>query len=67
MVKRTNNQARAVDMARSAGIDPKDFRRELRAAGLRWHQHNAPWSVDPGSAEHRDLERVLALLVERRR
>jgi hypothetical protein len=52
----------AVDMAQSANIDPKAFRAALRAARLRWHQHNAPWAVARGSEEHRDMERVLATI-----
>ncbi len=53
----------AVEMARSRGINPKDFRRALRAANLAWHSHNDRWSVPEGSREHEDMEKVLSELV----
>ena len=52
----------AIDMARDAGIDPKDFRRELRAAGLAWHQHSARWTVERGSNQHAEMLQVLAAM-----
>ena len=55
----------AVEMATDADIDPKAFRTALRAAKLPWHLHGARWIVTIGSAEHRDMQAVLAK--ERRR
>jgi len=52
----------AVDMARSAGVEPKRFRAALRQANLAWHSHNGRWEVRHGGVEHRDMIEVLALL-----
>lgn len=53
----------AVEMARAAGIDPKRFRRALRAEKFPWHTHGAHWTVEDGSLHHRAMERVLRDLV----
>lgn len=52
----------AVEMARSAGIDPKTFRRALRAEAFPWHGHNERWTVPVGSPQHNDMLRVLRSL-----
>ena len=49
----------AANMARERGIDPKRFRAALRAEHLSWHHHGAGWTVERGSSEHADLERIL--------
>ena len=49
----------AADMARTRGIDPKRFRAALRAENLPWHNHGDGWTVERGSSEHADLERIL--------
>jgi hypothetical protein len=51
---------KAVDIARREGVDPKTARGWLRAAGLSWHVHNAPWQAPEGSDAHHDMERVIA-------
>ena len=49
----------AVDMAKSAGIDPKQFRSELRKQAFPWHAHNGRWTVVLGSPQHTEMQRVL--------
>lgn len=49
----------AVDMAKQAGINPKRFRATLRNENFSWHEHNARWTVDIGTAEHAAMEHVL--------
>jgi hypothetical protein len=56
---------RAVDMAKSAGVNAKVFRAALRREGLAWHSHNNPWTVLEGSDEHTDMRRVLASITRR--
>jgi 3-hydroxyisobutyrate dehydrogenase-like beta-hydroxyacid dehydrogenase len=51
--------ARAVDMAKQVGIDPKRFRAALRKENFAWHKHNDRWTVVIGSFEHAAMERVL--------
>ena len=48
----------AVEMARTARIDPKAFRGALRKERFPWHIHNSPWSVREGTSEHQDMLRV---------
>lgn len=55
----------ALEMARARNIDPKDFRRALRAADFKWHRHNDRWEAPIGSPEHSDMQRVLLELVDR--
>lgn len=56
----------AAEMAREAGIEPKHFRKHLRRAGLAWHKDDRPWRGPRGGAEHEDLKRVLAAVLEKR-
>lgn len=56
----------AVEMARTAGIDPKRFRAALRGASLKWHAHNGSWEVRVGSLQHADMQRVLDTLTSGR-
>ncbi len=56
------NCSTAVEMAASAGVDRKLFRRHLRAARLPWHSLNDPWTVIIDSPEYDDMRRVLATL-----
>ncbi|RWB89233.1 MAG: hypothetical protein EOQ52_12725 [Mesorhizobium sp.] len=53
----------AADMARSVGIDPKAFRRALRAEQFAWHSKYSTWSVTIDSAEHIAMRAVLAALL----
>jgi hypothetical protein len=52
----------AVEMAQRGDICRKRFRRALRAARFKWHQHNAPWTVLIDSEEHRQMQLVLKRL-----
>ena len=58
----------AIDMARSADISPKRFRRALRrawrAGEFHWHDLNHHWTVEIGSPEHDDMKRVLDRLTD---
>ena len=58
-----NDMIRAVDMARDRGVDPKAFRKALRAESFNWHVLKQPWTVPRGSLEHRDMESVLNRLI----
>ena len=58
-------QITAVELARSEGIDPRQFRAALRAADLSWHRHSEPWTVERGSAEHQAMQLILAALKAR--
>lgn len=55
----------AADMARAAGVDPKLFRRELRAERFPWHRHNDRWTVTEGSDRHIEMRRVLEGIVRK--
>jgi hypothetical protein len=55
----------AVEIAKSAGIDPKRYRGALRKARLPWHHHYERWTVPEGGAEHKDMFRVLKHLTGR--
>ncbi|MEQ8246196.1 MAG: hypothetical protein RID42_00800 [Alphaproteobacteria bacterium] len=63
---KSGNEISAIDMARQANVEPKSFRRALRAEGLTWHRHAERWTVDRGGPEHRDMTRVLNRLVRDR-
>lgn len=52
----------AIDIARSAGVDPKAYRQALRDADFPWHHHNERWTVEIDSPEHEAMRRVLNLL-----
>ena len=53
----------AIEMARQARIDPKLYRKALRAANLAWHdQPYKRWTVTLGSSEHSDMQRILNAL-----
>lgn len=56
---------RAVDMAKSVGVNAKVFRAALRRENLSWHSHNEPWTVLEGSGEHADMRRVLVSITPR--
>lgn len=56
----------AADMARTKRVDPKRFRAALRIANLSWHRHDQPWTVERGSAEHLQMQAVLAQLTNGR-
>jgi len=56
-------QVPAVDIARVHGVDPERFRAALRKAQLPWHRLTEPWTVNRGSSEHADMERVLRELI----
>ncbi len=56
------NLTSAGEMARNAGIDPKQFRAALRKAGPNWHVHGAAWTVVVGDERHRQMEAVMAEL-----
>ena len=58
-----NGMVTAAEMARSWGIDPKRFRRELRSQSFAWHGHNDRWKVPVGSSQHKEMELVLSNLV----
>jgi hypothetical protein len=49
----------AEEMAKAAGVDAKTFRQALRDAKLSWHDHYDRWTVEVGSKEHAEMERVL--------
>lgn len=55
----------AAEIARSNGLDPKRYRQALRDAELPWYVHGARWTVEAGSPEHRDMLRVLEMLLGR--
>jgi hypothetical protein len=55
--------ARAVDMARDAGVDSKKFRAALRHEQLPWHHRNERWTVPHGGQQHDDMRRVLERLL----
>jgi hypothetical protein len=52
----------AIEMARKARIDPGLFRQVLRDENFDWHRNNHHWTVEVGSEEHRDMQRVLNML-----
>jgi hypothetical protein len=47
-------------MARAAGVEPKAFRKALRAAKLPWHQPNARWTVPKNSRQEAEMAQVLS-------
>jgi hypothetical protein len=49
----------ATEMANAAGVNPRTFRKWLRAEEFGWHIWNTAWRVEVGSLEHRDMQRVL--------
>jgi hypothetical protein len=53
----------AADMARHAGVDPKAFRKRLRAEKERghfqWHVHGGRWVVPEESSQHHELQQIL--------
>ncbi|PBB67404.1 hypothetical protein CK228_16410 [Mesorhizobium sp. WSM4312] len=53
-------------MAHSVGINPKVFRRALRAQHFEWHSRYSAWTVDIDSAEHVAMQSVLAALLANR-
>lgn len=55
----------AIEMARGVGVDPKEYRKALRAENFSWHRHNDRWTVDRDSDRHADMERVLRGLLQR--
>lgn len=55
----------AVQIAKTYGLDPKTLRAALRKAGLRWHQHGAPWEGERGGDRHADMERIAGHLLSR--
>lgn len=48
----------AAEVARHYGIEPKKFRKELRAKKFPWHDHGAHWNPPDNSPEHHDMMRV---------
>ena len=52
----------AIQMAKKADIDQKEFRAALRRSQFPWHALNAPWTVQRNSSEHQDMHRVLRTL-----
>ena len=55
----------AADMARQYGLEPKKFRKALRAEKFPWHKHRARWNPPDGSPEHRDMVRVAERMAAR--
>lgn len=59
----------ARQMADAARINYITFRQALwrakRRAELPWHQNSAVWEARLGSAEHRDMQRIIAPLIRR--
>jgi hypothetical protein len=49
----------AIEMAKAAGVPPKQFRKELRKQQFRWHVHNHRWTVPKDGPEYRDMSKVL--------
>jgi hypothetical protein len=49
----------ATEMANAEDVKPRTFRKWLRAEIFGWHIWKTPWRVEVGSAEHRDMLRVL--------
>ena len=45
----------AIEMARKAKIDPKQFLAVLRDENFDWHKRNDRWTVEIGSEEHRAI------------
>jgi hypothetical protein len=58
-------QIKSVALARTEGIDPRQFRAALRVANLPWHLHGEPWTVEEGSPEHQAMRSILAVLKTR--
>lgn len=52
----------AVELATSAGVDPKSLRRRLRLAQFDWHRHGASWTVTRGSRQHDDMLAIIGAL-----
>jgi hypothetical protein len=52
----------AIEMARKAKIDPKQFLAVLRDENFDWHKRNGRWTVEIGSEEHRAMQRVLSMI-----
>ena len=57
------DQVTAVEMAKAAGVLPKEFFRALEAAQLPWHRSDLPWIAERDSPEHRDMEAVLGEII----
>ena len=48
----------AAEVARQHGLEPKAFRRALRARNFSWHQKGCRWNPPEGSPEHLDMVRL---------
>ncbi|RWK55701.1 MAG: hypothetical protein E5X43_09720 [Mesorhizobium sp.] len=53
----------ATDMAEAVGIEPKAFRRALRAEHFDWHSRYSAWKVDVKSPQHLAMQKVLVALL----
>jgi cyclopropane fatty-acyl-phospholipid synthase-like methyltransferase len=52
----------AKEMARQAGVDPRIFRQALREEKFPWHGYYERWTVESGSDQHAEMQRVLRKL-----
>ena len=66
----TRRRITAKQMALAGGIRPAAFlaalNRAFQRGELRWHRYGCLWTVTSGSPEHRELQRIIAPMLQRR-